>query len=189
MKTSSFPPTTNRSLALRARAQAGPSFLNWVRSIPGRLELQGTGAKSCEVSVASLLAELEEARSKATNLNQLSAAVRATAEKAKISGLLTQKVEVSVQEADKQAEAQTVAEILADVAKRVNPEAAIALARAFKLEIRDDGEIIDTDRHTPRSIGNIRQAGNASHPSHQHAVEWQPPKPDRKHELRRTAPV
>jgi hypothetical protein len=59
-------------------------------------EIQTAGAQSAEISVASLLAELEEARSKATGLNQLSAAVRATAEKAKISGLLIERQEIEI---------------------------------------------------------------------------------------------
>jgi Terminase small subunit len=57
-------------------------------------ELQQAAQKKSEVTVASLLEELETARVKATDLNQLSAAVRATAEKAKISGLLIQRIEV-----------------------------------------------------------------------------------------------
>jgi hypothetical protein len=40
------------------------------------------------------LSELEEARVKASNLDQLSAAVRAIEAKAKVSGLLVQRVEV-----------------------------------------------------------------------------------------------
>jgi hypothetical protein len=47
-----------------------------------------------KVTVETLLAELEAARAKATDLNQLSAAVRATDVKAKISGLLIERVEV-----------------------------------------------------------------------------------------------
>ena len=47
------------------------------------------------VSVGSLLAELESARQKATSLDQLSAVVRSIEAKAKISGLLTQKIEVT----------------------------------------------------------------------------------------------
>jgi hypothetical protein len=57
-------------------------------------ELQSRGAERAEVSVASLLAELEAAREKASNLDQLSAAVRAIEAKAKVSGLLVQKMEV-----------------------------------------------------------------------------------------------
>lgn len=57
-------------------------------------ELQSRGAERAEVSIASLLAELENAREKATDLDQLSAAVRAIEAKAKVSGLLVQRVEL-----------------------------------------------------------------------------------------------
>ena len=68
-----------------SRLQANPK-------IQARLaELQTEIAKSTWVTVESLLAELESARQKATDLDQLSAAVRAIESKAKISGLLTQK--------------------------------------------------------------------------------------------------
>ena len=58
-------------------------------------ELQAEIAKENVVSVGSLLAELESARQKATSLDQLSAVVRSIEAKAKISGLLTQKIEVT----------------------------------------------------------------------------------------------
>jgi phage terminase small subunit len=58
-------------------------------------ELQAEIAKENVVSVGSLLAELESARQKATSLDQLSAVVRAIEAKAKVSGLLTQKIEVT----------------------------------------------------------------------------------------------
>ena len=57
-------------------------------------ELQIRGAERAEVSIASLLGELEAAREKASNLDQLSAAVRAIEAKAKVSGLMVQKVEI-----------------------------------------------------------------------------------------------
>jgi hypothetical protein len=57
-------------------------------------ELQSRGAERAEVTVASLLDELEHARQRADGLDQLSAAVKAISEKAKISGLLVQRVEV-----------------------------------------------------------------------------------------------
>ena len=57
-------------------------------------ELQATAAKASEVTIQSLLNELEDARVKASNLDQLSAAVRAIEAKAKVSGLLVQRVEV-----------------------------------------------------------------------------------------------
>jgi phage terminase small subunit len=58
-------------------------------------ELQSRGAKRAEVSVASLLQEPKDARAKASSLDQLSAAVRAIEAKARVSGLLVQKVEVT----------------------------------------------------------------------------------------------
>jgi hypothetical protein len=57
-------------------------------------ELQNEAASKSAVTVESLLSELETARQKAHDLNQLSASVKAISEKAKISGLLTQKIEV-----------------------------------------------------------------------------------------------
>jgi hypothetical protein len=57
-------------------------------------EIQAAAAKKSEVTVQSLLDELEYARSRADSLNQLGAAVKAISEKAKISGLLVQSVEV-----------------------------------------------------------------------------------------------
>jgi phage terminase small subunit len=74
-------------------------------SIMARLaELQTQTAKSAEVTVESLLAELEHARSRADGLDQLSAAVKAISEKAKISGLLVQKIEVGGVDAFSEAE-------------------------------------------------------------------------------------
>ena len=46
-------------------------------------------------TVASLLGELEDARVRATSLNQLGAVVKSISEKAKISGLLTTKIEIT----------------------------------------------------------------------------------------------
>ena len=57
-------------------------------------ELQAAAAKASEVTVESLLAELEDARARANSLDQLSSVVKAISEKAKISGLLVQRVEV-----------------------------------------------------------------------------------------------
>jgi hypothetical protein len=57
-------------------------------------ELQETVAEANEVTVSSLLGELEQARAKASSLDQLSAAVRAIEAKAKVSGIMIQRVEV-----------------------------------------------------------------------------------------------
>ncbi len=59
-------------------------------------ELQRAAAKTAKVTVESLLAELEETRQKATNLDQLSAAVRAIEVKARVSGLLVQKQQLEI---------------------------------------------------------------------------------------------
>jgi phage terminase small subunit len=75
--------------------QGNSSRLKWYDMVQRRLsELQAAVAKKSEVTVQSLLDELEYARSRADSLDQLSAAVKATSEKAKISGLLVQKIEV-----------------------------------------------------------------------------------------------
>ena len=57
-------------------------------------ELKERGAARAEVSVASLLSELEEARQLALKLGQASAAVAATMGKAKIRGLIIDRREV-----------------------------------------------------------------------------------------------
>jgi hypothetical protein len=57
-------------------------------------ELQEQAAKKSEVTVQSLLDELEAARARADSLDQLSSVVKAISEKAKISGLLVRRVEV-----------------------------------------------------------------------------------------------
>ena len=59
-------------------------------------ELQGEIAQTSKVTVEGLIGELEAARKKATDLEQLSAAVRAIESKAKISGLLVEKRQVEI---------------------------------------------------------------------------------------------
>jgi len=132
------------------------------------LELQMAGAKSAEISVASLLAELEEARSKATSLNQLSAAVRATAEKAKISGLLVEKQQIEV--VNTEYEPTSAAEVLADVMEKVGERAARALAEAFGIEF---------DQAAIRALYDGPNGSQAS----TRAIEWRPPRSDPKGEL------
>jgi phage terminase small subunit len=88
-------------------------------------ELQAEIAKENVVSVGSLLAELESARQKATDLDQLSAAVRAIEAKAKIAGLLTQKIEIDTPNAFDHCES------MADVANTI---------------ARDDGVELSADR-------------------------------------------
>jgi hypothetical protein len=57
-------------------------------------ELQNAIAEKIQVTVESLVNELEEARKRADSLDQLSAVVKAISEKARISGLMVQKIEV-----------------------------------------------------------------------------------------------
>jgi len=79
-----------------SKNRGNASRLKANESIVTRLaELQGAAAKS---SLASLLSELEDARQQATSLKQLSACVRAVEAKARISGLLVEKVEVKTLE-------------------------------------------------------------------------------------------
>jgi hypothetical protein len=65
--------------------------------VAGRLaELQAEIAAETTVTVQGLLNELEEARKKATDLKQLSAAIKAIDSKAKLSGLLIEKKQIEV---------------------------------------------------------------------------------------------
>ena len=76
--------------------QGNSSRLRWFEMVRTRLaELQNAAAKSSEVTVKSLLEELEYARQRADSLDQLSASVKAIEAKAKVSGLLTQKMSLT----------------------------------------------------------------------------------------------
>jgi len=135
------------------------------------LEIQQAAATSAEVTVASLLAELEEARSKATSLNQLSAAVRATAEKAKISSLLVEKQQVEV--ITDQYEPQTANEVLARILARLGEKPARALAETFNIEF-----------DLTAIMAVVNGAGvNSNGVNSAKAIEWHPPRADRKREL------
>jgi hypothetical protein len=57
-------------------------------------ELQQTASQKSEITIQSLLEELEHARSRADSLGQLSASVKAITSKAQISGLLIERHEV-----------------------------------------------------------------------------------------------
>jgi hypothetical protein len=86
--------------AAYAKAGYKPNDGNCIRlkgneRVQARLaELQEQAAKKSEVTVQSLLDELEAARARADSLDQLSSVVKAISEKAKISGLLTTKIEI-----------------------------------------------------------------------------------------------
>jgi hypothetical protein len=118
--------------------------------------------------VASLIEELEAARVKATDLNQLSAAVRATAEKARISGLLIERQEVKV--VSDEYEPQSTAEVLADVMEKVGERAARALADAFGIEF---------DQAAIRALYDSPDGSQAT----SKAIEWRPPRSDPKRQI------
>jgi phage terminase small subunit len=83
-------------------------------------ESQVQVAKKSVVTVQSLLDELEHARARADGLDQLSAAVKAISEKAKISGLLVQRVEVG--SPGDFTEAETIEEIIDATIHRMTNE-------------------------------------------------------------------
>src|SRR5262245_17730390 len=79
------------------RSRSNAARLRANERISARIcEIQMAGAKSAEITVASLLDELEHARQRADSLGQLSASVRAIAEKARVSGLLVEKQQIEV---------------------------------------------------------------------------------------------
>jgi len=72
------------------------SRLRGNEQIKSRLaELQSEAAKASEITVASLLAELEDCRQRATSLDQIAAAVKAIQVKAAIAGISEQKITVT----------------------------------------------------------------------------------------------
>jgi hypothetical protein len=74
---------------------ATPPALLPAQGVRARIaELQGEVAKESELTVQTLVDELEAARQQASNLKQLSAAVRTIEAKAKVSGLLVQRMEI-----------------------------------------------------------------------------------------------
>jgi phage terminase small subunit len=78
-----------------SKNRGNASRLNANESIQARVaELQTAAARASEVTVQSLLGELETARERADSAEQYSAAVRAIEAKARVSGLLVQKIEV-----------------------------------------------------------------------------------------------
>jgi hypothetical protein len=114
-------------------SRANASRLKANSNVAARVrEICGVAATAAEVTIASLLAELEQERAQATTLGQLSAAVRATAEKAKISGLLVEKQQIEV--VNTEDEPECAQEVLHRVAERVSVEAAVTLGRCFGVE-------------------------------------------------------
>jgi phage terminase small subunit len=117
--------------------QGNSSRLRWFEMVQTRLaELQSEAAQNSQVTVASILKELEHARQRADDLDQLSASVKAISEKAKIAGLSVEKVQIQQAEFD---DDMSVQEILDKVTAEAGIEAAVALCRAFKMDPRTFG--------------------------------------------------
>jgi hypothetical protein len=75
--------------------QGNSSRLRWYEMVQSRLhELQGEAARSTKVTLESVCRELDEAISVARNKHQAQAMVSATSMKAKLNGLLTERIEI-----------------------------------------------------------------------------------------------
>jgi phage terminase small subunit len=113
-------------------------------------ELQAEVAKQTTITVESLLNELEEARQRANSLDQLSAVVKAISEKARISGLLVQKMEVGGPGDFSKCE--TVEAVVDDLLKySLNPSYQIATER-------DRQELIDLAHRHHAEIAEVLDA-------------------------------
>jgi phage terminase small subunit len=125
--------------------QGNSSRLRWFEMVQQRLaELQAEAIKDSTVTFQSLMNELEDLRVKAVSRDQYAAGVRAVAEKIKLSGLATTKIEIKQ---DDLTDDMDEREILAVVAKEKGPQAAWHLAMAFGLSpsqygIMLEGEVI-----------------------------------------------
>ena len=75
--------------------QGNSSRLRWFEMVQSRLqELQGEAAANAEVTLQSILKELDQAIAVAKSKSQAQAMVSASGLKAKLSGLLTEKIEI-----------------------------------------------------------------------------------------------
>ncbi len=100
-------------------------------------ELQETAARSAQVSIESLLGELEDARVRATSLDQLSAAVRAIEAKAKISGVIIERQQVEIKGRwSEEAKQEQTDDILRRIAEEKGEQVAAIVADAFGIEYR-----------------------------------------------------
>ena len=121
--------------------QGNSSRLRWFEMVQSRLaELQSEAAKVSGITVESLLSELEHARQRADSLNQLSASVKAISEKAKISGLLVQKIEVG--KPGDFDNINSLPELLNKVRDDLGPDGAELLAAFIGVKVNSEGELM-----------------------------------------------
>ena len=179
--------------------QGNSSRLRWYETVQGRLaELQEAACKNSEITVESLMQELEDLRAKAVSCEQYAAGVRAVSEKIKLSGLAApERIEVKQTDFD---ETMSPEEILAKVAQEAGPRAAMFMSLAFGadpkqygIEIREIGgkDLIGQIGEIGGKDPEIRHVGLdaktfkpvAPNCSQRAITEWRPPRPNRKREI------
>jgi hypothetical protein len=150
----------NRANAARLKAK---------ESVRARvLEIQGLAANRAEITLEGILRELDEAISIAKQKGQPNALINAAQLRAKLGGLLIDKAEIAV--TAEQTEPQSTAEVLANVMEKVGERAARALADAFGITFDE------------AAIAALHNGANGSQ-APARAIEWLPPRPDRKREI------
>jgi hypothetical protein len=93
--------TESYTLAGYRPHQGNSSRLRWFEMVQARLaELQTEAARDSAITVQSICQELDAAVAVATERGQASAMVNASALRARLAGLLTQKIEISDQRGD-----------------------------------------------------------------------------------------
>jgi hypothetical protein len=156
----------NRANASRLKANS-----NIVRRV---LELSEAGATRAEITLEGILRELDEAISIAKQKGQPNALINAAQLRAKLGGLLIEKAEIAV--TTEQTEPQSTAEVLASVLERVGEKAARALADAFNIEY-DEAAVMALVNDDVNGNG-VNSGVNSAR-----AIEWLPPKADRKRQV------
>jgi terminase small subunit-like protein len=102
-------------------------------NIQARLaELQQAASKKTELSIQSIIEELTDLTAKATNRNQFTAAIRAVVEKARIAGLLVERVEIG--EPGGFEAIDNLPDLIAEIKKQLGPDGAELLAACFGLD-------------------------------------------------------
>jgi hypothetical protein len=141
------------------------------------VELQCNAARSTEVSIQSILRELDDAIAVARERGQAQPMVSAAAMKAKLTGLMVERQQVSVtQEPSNFDQAETAAEVLSEVAEKLGLEVAAILAALFDIEFTE----LSLEEVIARHRAN-RLSGTAS--VDRKMLDRKPPKPDSKREI------
>jgi hypothetical protein len=138
-------------------------------------ELQTEVAKDTKISVESIVAELTDLAAKATNKSQFTAAIRAVVEKARIAGLLIERVEIGSPGSFEQCN--SAGEIVDDLFKyNLNPYHAVteqdreALIALFNRHAAETHAYIEAIKARPYVTANVNPPkrltfGNGKAPS------------------------